>query len=142
MRTTQGGLTTVVAADDREEVHGAGLGDAVADEPEALVVAEFRGLLLRAERRRVVERELVPASATGPRADVLVDREQGDRARACAEEWACRAENDVQRCTVGRRHAKGCRGMSGESSIHGTERRMDVCVQSRVPMMVGRMYRL
>ena len=119
MRTTQGGLTTVVAADDREEVHGAGLGDAVADEPEALVVAEFRGLLLRAERRRVVERELVPASTTGPRADVLVDRKERDRARACAEEWACWAENDVQRCTVGRRHAEGYRGRSGESGERG-----------------------
>ena len=56
----------VVALEHHEEVHRARLGDLVAEQPEALVVAELRGVLLRLERRRVVERELVPARAAGP----------------------------------------------------------------------------
>ena len=56
----------LVLLDDDEEVHRAGLGDLVAEEPETLVVPELRGLPLGLEHRRVVERELVPAGAARP----------------------------------------------------------------------------
>ena len=88
-------LTTVIPPDHDEEVHGARLGDLLAEEPEALVVPELRGELLGLERRRVVERELVPARASGPCPDVLLDGEEVDRARA-AEEGTRRAQNHVQ----------------------------------------------
>ena len=70
-----GARTAVVALDDHEEVHRAGLGDLVAEQPETLVVPELRGRLLGAKGGGVVERELVPAGTAGPGADVVADGE-------------------------------------------------------------------
>ena len=99
-------LTAIVPPHDDEEVHRARLGDLVAKQPEALVVAELRGVLLRLERGCVVERELVPARASGPCADVLLDGEEVDRARA-AEEGTRRAQNNVQGGMIRRCDSQG-----------------------------------
>ena len=104
----EGARTAVVSPHDYEEVHRARFGDFVAEQPEALVVAELRGVHLGLECRRVVQRELVAACSAGPCADVLLHGEQGDRARSSAEEGPCWAADDVKERMVRRRDAKRC----------------------------------
>ena len=99
----------LVLLDDDEEVHRARLGDLPVEQPEHLVVALELRELLRLQRRRVVQRELVPARAAWPRAHDVAVRKQRDLACGTRPEvGACGRADHVEHGMVGCGYAEVC----------------------------------
>ena len=99
----------LVLLDDDEEVHRAPLGDLPIEQPEHLVVALELRELLRLQRRRVVQRELVPTRAAWPRAHDVAVRKQRDLACGTRPEvGACGRADHVEHGMVGCGYAEVC----------------------------------
>ena len=97
-------LTAVWTLEHGKDVHGARLGDRLAEQPQQLLIAERGRGALRDEPGRVVQPELEPARATGPRAHLVAHREQRDAAaaaaRGVADVGARRGADHVERCVA------------------------------------------
>ena len=97
-------LTAVWALEHGKDVHGARLGDRLAEQPQQLLIAERGRSALRDEPGRVVQPEFESARAAGPRAHLVAHREQRDAAgaapRGVADVRARRGADHVERCVA------------------------------------------
>jgi len=92
-------LTAVWALEHGKDVHGARLGDRLAEQPQQLLIAERGRSALRDEPGRVVQPEFESARAAGPRAHLVAHREQRDAPAALgiADVGARRGADHVER---------------------------------------------
>ncbi len=129
MRTERPGrretLTAVWTLEHGKYVHGARFCDRLAEHPEHLLVAESGCDALCGEARRVVQPELEPARASGPRAYLVAHGEQGEAlAVGVADVRARRGEDDVERRVCRRRDAeRGSGADKGGSDVQAAPSR-------------------
>jgi len=119
-------LTTVWTLKHSKDVHGAGLSDRLVEQPQELLVPESGGCALRDEPGGIVETELKPARAAGPRAHLVAHRKEGDAlAPRVADVRTRRREDDVERRVTRRGHTeRGPRPDEGRPDVKAAPPRL------------------